>query len=83
MFMGFSYGIFVNGILYPMTDPCIYIYMVTWIPSIYPLYVSIEKPAPAGSVMAMALKPDSYQALMIPTTKAIDTLAVEGLTHSR
>jgi len=57
--------------------------MVTWIPSIYPLYVSIEKPAPAGSVMAMALKPDSYQALMIPTTKAIDTLAVEGLTHSR
>ena len=26
MFMGFSYGIFVNGILYPMTDPCIYIW---------------------------------------------------------
>ena len=29
----------------------IYIYGVPWIPSIYPSHVSIEKPAPAGSVM--------------------------------
>ena len=27
-------------IIIPMTDPCM-LYMVTWIPSIYPLYVSI------------------------------------------
>ena len=33
--------------LHPMTDPAgAGIYGVTWIPSIYPLYVSIEKPAP-------------------------------------
>ena len=30
-------------------------YMVTWIPSIYPLYVSINIPAPAGSVMGIIL----------------------------
>ena len=41
------------------TKVCIYIpigsmvllYMVTWIPSIYPSHVSINIPAPAGSVM--------------------------------
>ena len=31
------------------------LYMVTWIPSIYPLYVSIYIPAPAGSVMGNAI----------------------------
>ena len=33
------------------------IYMVTWIPSIYLLYVSIKIPAPAGSVMGIAKQP--------------------------
>ena len=28
-------------------------YMVTWIPSIYPSHVSIDIPAPAGSVMGL------------------------------
>ena len=31
------------------------VYMVTWIPSIYPLDVSINIPAPAGSVMGIEL----------------------------
>ena len=35
--------------LYPY-DPCM-LYMETWIPSRYPLYVSINIPAPVGSVM--------------------------------
>ena len=30
------------------------LYMVTWIPSIYPSHVSINLPAPAGSVMGLA-----------------------------
>ena len=34
--------VILSSCSFPMTDPCmLYIYMVTWIPSIYPLYVSI------------------------------------------
>ena len=42
----------------PMTDPNgAGIYGVPWIPSIYPIYVSINIPAPAGSVICFFKPP--------------------------
>ena len=47
VFMSFQCQVSFPERLYPMTDPCmLYIYMVTWIPSIYLLYVSINIAAP-------------------------------------
>ena len=43
------------------------LYTVTWIPSIYPLYVSINIPAPAGSVMGIAKQP--WSTIRSPTMR--------------
>ena len=50
--------LYLRGILKPKSfhfshDGSMAIYGVPWIPSIYPSHVSIEKPAPAGSVMGL------------------------------